>query len=344
MKTPSSLQNLLTQSFETERILRHFSALASQELITLLASALGDLPMEDSSWEPTKKNLERAIFLTRNIRYFSSGARADFTMTDLSKLFFDCLDSREPDFKKKNISLDVKVEASIVGYADPLGLEQAFFNLLDFASSHATPESQVALNLQVVSQGLQLSVSLEGASESEEENRCPLEPCSLPNLEAENLALLGLFVCSVIFEAHSGRFQCFKSKAEGVQLVVQLPFDPRINKPHLFREKRRYQRVSVDFPVNVFSANGKSFKARMTVLSSGGAFIAVNQKEMAQFKCGDLMRLDIQTDAHHSLSIPVARVANTQPKGENSGIGLEFIELDTKAKNLLAALVKAHAS
>jgi len=44
------------------------------------------------------------------------------------------------------------------------------------------------------------------------------------------------------------------------------------------------------------------------------------------------------------LSIPLARVANTHPKGENSGVGLEFLELDLKAKNQLATLVKAHAS
>jgi hypothetical protein len=65
---------------------------------------------------------------------------------------------------------------------------------------------------------------------------------------------------------------------------------------------------------------------------------------VSQLKCGDSVSLSLQTDADHVLSIPSARVANTHPTGENSGVGLEFLELDLKAKNLLATLVKAHAS
>jgi len=40
----------------------------------------------------------------------------------------------------------------------------------------------------------------------------------------------------------------------------------------------------------------------------------------------------------------MARVANTHPMGENSGVGVEFTEVDPKGKNLLAALVRTHAS
>lgn len=345
MKTPSVLQTLLTQSFESERSLRHFSTLASQELISLLASALGDLEAPGNSFESTKNSLERAIFLSRNLRYFSSGARADLSLTDLSQLVLDCVQLREHAFQKKNISLEVRVESSVFGLVDALAIEQAILNCLDFAFSQSEVGSQVAFNLQVVNQGLQFSVGLEGASKDGAGEKHPLQPTALEQLEASNLGLLGLTVASVIAEAHSGTFQCFKSKEEGTQLLLQLPFDARMNKqPHLFREKRRHQRVRVDFSGVLSSGTGQSFPGRVTVLSAGGCFVALSQDVVSKLSVGDSVSLSIQTDADHLLSIPLARVANTHPTGENSGVGLEFLELDLKSKNLLAALVKAHAS
>lgn len=345
MKTPSVLQTLLTQSFESERSLRHFSSLASQELITLLASALGDLENSEKSSERTKKTLERAIFLSRNLRYFSSGARADFALTDLSQLVFDCLQLRESEFQKKNISLEVRVESTVFALVDPLALEQAILNCLDFASSHSTPGSQVGVNLQVINQGLQLSLALEGDAKDEAGEKLPLQHTALENLEASKLGLLGLTVASVIAEAHSGVFQTLKSPSEGTLLLFQVPIDARMNKqPHLFREKRRYQRVRVDFSGVLSSGTGQSFPGRVTVLSAGGCFVALSRDVVSRLSVGDSVSLEIQTDADHSLSIPTARVANTHPTGENSGVGLEFLELDLKAKNLLATLVKAHAS
>ena len=345
MKKLSTLHTILTQSFESERSLRHFSTLASQELITLLASALGDLENSETSFEKTKSSLERAVFLSRNIRYFSSGVRADCSLTDLSQLVFDCIHLRENDFQKKNISLEVRVESSVFGLVDAVAVEQAVLNCLDFASSQSEVGSQVGVNLQVENQGLQLSFSLEGSSKEETGEGLPLQPTAFENLQASNLSVLGLTVASVIAEAHSGTFQCLKSPQEGTQLLLQLPFDARVNKqPHLFREKRRYQRVRVDFSGALSSESGQSFPGRVTVLSAGGCFVALGQEVVSQLKCGDSVSLSLQTDADHVLSIPLARVANTHPTGENSGVGLEFLELDLKAKNLLATLVKAHAS
>lgn len=337
------MQTLLTQSFEAERSLRHFSSVASQELITLLAAALADLNTNESS-ESAKKSLERAIFVSRNIRYFTSGTRADCALTDLSQLVLDCIHLRESDFQKRNISLDIRIESSVFSLVDPIALEQAFLNLLDFASSHAMSGSQVQLGLQVLAQGLQFRLGIEGTVKDNQSENPSLELCTLESLEAQNLALLGLHVCTAIFEAHSGVFQCYQSKAEGIQLVVQFPLDARFNKPHLFREKRRYQRVKVDFPGTVKLQDGTLLTGRVTVLSAGGAFVAVSHDGVARFQHDQRVAIEIQTDSNHTLSIPLARVANTHPSGENSGVGLEFLELDVKAKNLLAVLVKAHAS
>lgn len=343
MKNASTLQTLLTQSFEAERSLRQFASVASQELLSLLVSSLEDLNSE-TNLESAKQALERSISLARNLRYFSSGARADFSLTDISEVVFDCLHSKEPDFEKRNISLNVRVETSVFGLVDALAVEQAIGNLLDFVACNAHSGSEVELCLQVVSQGLQLSLNFNNDSETGEEISRPLQPCALESLDGQNLSRLGLYVCSSIAKWHSGTFQCFKSVGEGIQFVLELPFDARMNKPHLFREKRRYQRVQVDFDGEIKFSSGKRLKGKVTVLSTGGCFFAVSHSGLMGLKTEDKVSLEIQTDAHHTVPVPIARVANAQTAGENSGVGLEFLELDGKAKNLLAALVKAHAS
>jgi len=343
MKNPSALHTLLTQSFEAERSLRQFASLASQELITLLVSASEDLNSE-TQLDSAKSALERAIFLSRNLRYFSTGARSDFSLTDLSQLVFDCLHSKEKDFQKKNISLNVQVESTVFGLVDALAVEQALLNLFDFASNHATPNSELDLSLQVVSQGLQFTLTFEDAPNSDSSASLPFQPVALENIEGQNLYRLGLHVSSAIAKWHSGTFYCFKSLSEGTQFLIEFPFDSRMNKPHLFREKRRFQRVKVDFPAEVQLSGGNRLKGKVTVLSTGGAFFASSHTGLEGIRTDEKLSLQIQTDTDHTLSISVARVANTQVSGENSGLGLEFIELDAKAKNLLAALVKAHAS
>ncbi|MFM8268860.1 MAG: PilZ domain-containing protein [Pseudomonadota bacterium] len=343
MKNPSTLQALLTQSFEAERSLRNFSAVASQELITLLASVIGDLNTSPSV-DSAKKSLERAIFLSRNLRYFSSGSRADFALTDLSQLIFDCVHSCEPEFKKRNIALEVKVEAPVFSQVDALAFEQTILNLLDFAISHSESGNRVSFTLQLMDQNLQVILKLEKAWQNDTSDNTPLEPCTLESLETQNLALLGLYACSTIVESHSGTFHCLKRKTEETRLVLQLPFDSGLNKPHLLREKRRFQRVKVDFPLVVTLKDGKNFKGRLNVLSTGGGFAALSHAQVESLNYDDQVSLEIQLDADHTLSIPLARVANTHPKGENSGVGLEFLKVDAKAKNLLTALVKAHAS
>ena len=44
------------------------------------------------------------------------------------------------------------------------------------------------------------------------------------------------------------------------------------------------------------------------------------------------------------VEIPKARVANLCRVGNNSGMGVQFIEVSPKAKRVLEALVKSHSS
>jgi len=345
LKTPSTLQTLLTQSYEAEKNLRHFSLVASSELNTLLASVLGELETALSlknthptdSIQSAMKAAERAVFLSRNIRYFSGVNSSHRELTDLSQLILDVINRVEDAFQLRNIQFQAQIENSVFAIIDSVAFEQAVLNLLWFGA-HQLPEGgKAVLSLQVLPQGIQLAFS-------EDDSESTYQPFAVESLGADSMSVLGLHVSRSIVESHSGKFHCLKNSEQSLQFLFEMPFDSRLNKPHLYQEKRRFQRVTVNLPAEVTLSGKAPFRAQVSVLSVGGAFVAVSQDWMSFLKVDDTLSLKIFTESGTCIEIPQARVANLHPTGSYCGAGLEFKELEGKAKNLLAALVRTHAS
>jgi hypothetical protein len=346
MKNKSALQTLLTQSYESERSLRHFSYIASSELSTLLASALGELETADSKKEieAAKKATERALFITKNLRYFSINSRPTTELTDLTQLVLDAVSTVENELRNTNTQFNVQVEASVFAIVDPIAFEQALLNLLYYSAQEIGEGVEggiVHLQLQVLSNGIHINVSNET---NEVDPIAELAPMVVESLGNDSMSVLGLQVARTILEAHSGKLAVFRSLSEGTHLICEIPFDSRINKPHLHHEKRRFKRVSVSFKAEITTAEQVTFPCRISILSLGGVFAAMSHESVARFRVENRIFLKIFTHSQTQIEIPLARIANTHPWGENSGVGIEFLSLDSKAKNLLAALLKAHAS
>jgi len=107
---------------------------------------------------------------------------------------------------------------------------------------------------------------------SVEKKEAPIEkgaPVPLYSMGVEKrgpdlLPALGLQVASVILEAHSGKLIYLSSPQDGTQYLVQFPSEPKVQKPsYLFKEKRRHQRIWVDFEAKLESSTGSKFPCRV---------------------------------------------------------------------------------
>ena len=356
LKKLSTLQTILTQSYESERSLRRFSSQLSGALNTSLASVLGELetvlsqnPSVDlaKSLEAAIAATEKALFLSRNLRYFSSGVGIERHSVDISELFFQALSQVEPQFQNKKAELEVKVETGLMAWVDAIAMEQAFVNLLETLLQETPWEGVVAIEfLQTPLSNLQLHLSVESKEGGKSDKpSLPLQSLDIEKRAQEMVQALGLQVASVIIEAHSGRLTHLSNSQEGTQYLVHFPSEPKQQKPsYLFKEKRRFQRIWVDFEAQLVTSSGARFQGKVKILSLGGGFAAMSHDALSAFQIDDRVRVEILSDSKSPLVVENARVANLKLQGEHSGVGLEFSELSLKAKNLLAALVKAHAS
>lgn len=354
MKNPSALQTLLTQAYESEKNLRHFNRLASQEMNTLLATLLGELETAKSAkdkaeWhqqiQAAEHVVQEVLFWIRNIHYFTSGISPQMELVDFSNLVFKALEKVEGEYQRFKIEVEAKLEDSIFCLVDPYAIEQALLNLLAFPLQSGHSARKVNLSLRALPSGIRLNFELfNSAQDALVIPTTQFRPLALEHLTSEVAPLLGLQVCHSILEAHSGKFSCLQATAEELEIILELPLDARLNKPHLHQEKRRFPRVAVNLPGRLMGQPHPSFPVRVMVLSTGGAFVAVSQRLAEGFKVGDALALTILPETSSPIEVTEARVANIRLQGEHSGMGLEFLQLHQKAKNLLAALVKAHAS
>ena len=344
MKNPTSLQVLLNQSYETEKTLRHFSQVTSSELPTLLAFVLGELEGATenvSSIEAAKRAAERALFISKNLRYFAAPPNPINEPCDISQLILDTLSLVEKKFLK--VQFNVSVEASVLVLLDAGAFEQALFNLIFFCASQIKEGGIVHLDLQILPRGIQLALSNESSQNSKNEST-GFVPITAESFGIDSVAALGIQVARNIFELQSGKLHIFQSASEGTQFICELPLDSRLNKPHLYHEKRRFKRVLVHLEGELRGTGNLVLPCRFSILSMGGGFVALSQDWVGRFKVEDQISLKIFSDTQSQIEIPLARIANTHTQCDHSGLGIEFLELDSKAKNLLAALVKAHAS
>ena len=294
--------------------------------------------------QAAQKAAERAVFLNRNLRYFSGNGNPERRQTDLSQLVLDAISQIEPELNRRNIQLEVRLEHSLYALVDTVAFEHAILSVLWFGA-HQMPEGGKAfLTLHYSSRGIQLAFTENSHSSNASDSSSAHKLCSLDTLVADNMSVLGLHVARLITESHSGQFRCLKTSQNFTQVFLEFPAEAKLNKPHLYQEKRRFQRVMVNLNAEAHFKGQPKQRVKILVLSVGGAFIAMSQGAVERLNTGDTLSLQILTESGSVIQVPMARVANTHPMGENSGVGVEFTEVDPKGKNLLAALVRTHAS
>jgi len=348
--------NATNHGYNSEKHLRKFCTVTSHELSNVLGALAGELDFAlTSNVSPEKKErameialhaAERAQTLALNLRYFAVHTRLDMHTVDVSQLALDTLDIVEKELERKKIEFTVLVDAGTVAVLDSGAIQQVLLNLLNNAGFAMPEGGKLGLTLRQLPKTIELKISDTGVGIPGDKIDHIFEPYFFAHDRgpAESLGL-GLAVSKALVEAHGGELHVESTENEGTTFTVSLPFDPSIPRPNPFAEKRKHRRVAASLPVVVGMDGAKeTYRTELITLSVGGCFILLPDGTARLPEANATLSLQIFHYGTQVLDIPKARVVNLCRVGLNSGMGVEFVDISPKAKKVLEALVKSHAS
>ena len=157
---------------------------------------------------------------------------------------------------------------------------------------------------------------------------------------------LGLSVSKALIDAHGGDISVQSRVGQGTTVLINIPYDPKLARPAPFNEERRFRRIQLRLPVKIFFSRGQAtLNTELSTLSSGGCYSRlIDPQAQILPELGDQVSLKIHYFGQEVLEIPRGRVANVSWAGIHSGIGIEFTELDTRARKVIEAIVKSHST
>lgn len=341
--------------YNTEKHLRKFCTVTSHELSNVLGALVGELDFALTNDSPAQRQramevalhaAERAQTLAINLRYFAVHTRLDLHTVDLSQLTLDTLDLVEKELERKGVELSVLVDAGTYAMVDAGAVQQVIMNLLNNAGFAMPDGGKLELTLRQLPKTIELKISDTGVGIPSEKIDHVFEPYFFAHggVQSESLGL-GLAVSKALVEAHGGEITVESTEDVGTAFTVSLPFDSSIPRPTPFGEKRKFRRVSASLPVIVGMEGSKeTFRTELITLSTGGCFVLLPDGALRMPEANANLSLQIFHYGNQVVEIPKARVANLCRVGLNSGMGVEFVEVSPKAKRVLEALVKSHAS
>jgi hypothetical protein len=290
---------------------------------------------------------ERALALARNLRYFSVHTNLKAETVDLSQILLDTVELVEKELELNKIKITVMAEATTYVQADGGALQQVVLNLLSNVRRSMPKGGQVTMSLRQQDRHIELRCQDNGPGISERD----LEYLFEPNLVAElgdsaAINRLGFSVSKALVESHGGDFSVNSRIGQGTTVAIHLPFDPKLPKPPPFVEERRYRRIPLTLPVELFMNRGQqTLKTELKTLSIGGCYTLLNDPSPTMLpELNDTVSIRIHYFGDEVFEVPKGRVASVAWAGIHSGIGIEFLELDARAKKLLAAIVKSHST
>ncbi len=343
------------ESYNAEKHLRKFCTVTSHELSNVLGALVGELDFALTHNSPTIRQramevaLEaaaRAQTLALNLRYFAVHTRLDVHTVDLSQLVLDTLDIVEKDLEKTGVKLSVLVDAGTFATADSGAVQQVVLNLLTNAGYAMPSGGKLSITLKQLPKSIELRITDTGEGIAADKIDHIFEPYFFAHDRgpAESLGL-GLAVSKALVEAHGGELNVESTEEEGTTFTMCLPFDPGLPRPNPFAEKRKHRRVNASLPVIVgMEGTRETFRTELITLSIGGCFILLPDGASRLPEANALLSVQIFHYGNQVVDIPKARIVNLCRVGLNSGMGVEFLEVTPKAKKVLEALVKSHAS
>jgi anti-sigma regulatory factor (Ser/Thr protein kinase) len=346
--------------YEAEKHLRKFCNVTSHELSNVLGAIVGELDFGLSSTSTVVRDramsvalhaAERALTLARNLRYFAVHTRLDVRPTDVAQLLLDTVELIEKELNSQKIQMTVFVEAATAAVIDSGAIQQVVMNLLTNAR-HAMPNGgKITLTLRQLPKTIEITVADTGVGIPNDLIDRVFEPYFSGSQSDTNIGQisesqgLGLAVSKALVDAHGGEITVESQEGMGTTFTIYLPVEEGMVRPPAYPEKRRHRRVRLTLPVELSFKGQATIQTELTMLSVGGCFVHMpDPNTMRLPELNGLVSLRIMYYQDQVLQVPRARVASVCRVGANEGIGVEFQDIDTKSRKVLAAIVKSHSS
>ncbi len=338
---------------EAEQILS-FCRAASHELGNVLGTIVGELDygltntntlVRYRAMNVALAAAERAISLARNLSYFAVHPKLEIQATDLSQLIMDTIEMVEKDLRNRHIKFNVLVEAARTVEVDPPSVQQVLLNLFRRASETMPQGGNLTVGMRQHGSKLEISLSDTGVGIPQER----LDALLTTELTDRNGPLqvqdLELTVAKTLVERQGGTLKIQSIAGEGTTYKLLFPFDPQATRSGKnFTELRRFRRVHTNLAVEVSFDRQSPFLSEIQTLSTKGCFIAVMDTQSTRLppiESTGSLRIHYYQD--QVLDIAKCRIANHTRNGRTVGIGIEFIEVDSRSRKLLDAIVKSHS-
>lgn len=333
-------------SFDSEKAVREFSGRTGMELGTLLGAMVGQLEFALSQAYPdvrenalrvVLKAAERAIALSRNLRFFSAHAETAHRPIDVSQVLINTIDILDRELSSQTIHPSVAAEAGSFAMVDTATMRQTLLNLTQFVASRMPQGGRLLITLRQNAKTLDISLT---------DNRSEWKPPSNSlGIEDVDASYLGFAVAKCLAEAMGGGLRVSVAPRLGTTFTLRLPRYQFEGAPPVYRDKRRARRIQVRMPAEVLIPGVSSFKTEIRVLSKLGAFLKIEDATLlGKLTPHTRIALKINYFPKESIEIPRVRVANSIPQGHLTGVGIEFEEVGYKARRILSGILKGHSS
>lgn len=334
--------------------LTSFCRAASHELGNVLGTIVGELDygltntntlVRYRAMNVALAAAERAISLARNLSYFAVHPVLSPIACDVSQLVIDTVEIVEKDLRNRHIKFNVLVEAARMINVDPGALQQVLLNLFRRASETMPQGGKLTISMRQMGSKVEIACSDTGVGIPQERLTAIMNPDVQSPLEnALQVQGLELAVAKTLVERQGGEIKIQSSPGQGTTYTLLFPFDPQAAGPRNFTEHRRFRRVKASLPVEVSFDGHSPFMSEIQTLSVRGCFIALLEGDNVRLPAVDsTCTLRVYYYQDQVLDIAKCRIANHGNNNGQAGVGIEFIEFDSRARKLLEAIVKSHS-
>jgi hypothetical protein len=287
---------------------------------------------------------ERAISLARNLSYFAVHHKLDLQALDFSQLMMDTVEIVEKDLRNRHIKFNVLIEAARTVTMDAGAMQQVLLNLFRRASETMPQGGKLTVGMRQLGNKLEISCSDTGVGIPQERLDAILPP-DLSTVESPlQVQDLELAVAKTLVERQGGTLKIQSTSGVGTTYTLLFPFDPQISRSSSFTEHRRFRRVRTNLPVEVSFDQQSPFLSEIQTLSTKGCSVALLEGEgvkLPAIESTGTLRIHYYQD--QVLDIAKCRIANHTRTAKSVGLGIEFLEIDSRARKLLEAIVKSHS-
>lgn len=322
-----------TVDLSTNEIVRRYRHSTSEELGKVLGVISGELdfglagetPVLEKSTTEAAAASDYGLTLVRNLTFLTGPLKIEKRLIDLSQTCMDTYQLFERFFVSRMIRPNMVVDSQKLVEADANAIHQIVSCLLIRAG-------------RTVPANCELSLSLKQSAKDTEILYTDNAPTTITGGDDPDLALARLLV-----QTHGGTIDRVIKAGVGNGYSIRLPYDTCQPQPTGAVHRRRNRRATVSLKVTYAFPNSAPVVGRAVNLSVAGVYIQVpDPGKMTPPEQGSPMNLRVHCFWNTAIEIPTARVANVRWAGPTAGFGVEFGDIDSRARKILASIVKSH--